>query len=299
MNNMSRSEFITIFSSFMLVSVDDQKPKIPLLSFSTLGCPDWNLSEIINFAAVHDYNGVEIRGIQRELDLPLSKYFNSPTAIKETKKQFSDKGIKITDLGSSCELHHADPVKRQKNLDEGKRFTDLAAKLESPYIRVFPNNLPPDQDRNKTMELISLGLTELGNYAKGSNIKVLMETHGDLTKSDDLEKVMSAVESKNAGLVWDICNMWTITKEPPSVVYNKLKKYIFHTHIKDLIKNGDKDHPTFLGKGEVPIFEAIDLLVKNHYKGYFSFEWEKLWNPEIEAPELAFADYAVAMKKHF
>ena len=52
-------------------------------------------------------------------------------------------------------------------------------------------------------------------------------------------------------------------------------------------------------QGEVPIFEAIDALQKGGYKGYYSFEWEKLWHPEIAAPEIAIADYPVAMKKHF
>ena len=153
-----------------------------------------------------------------------SKYFNSQEAINDTKKQFSDKGIKITDLGASCELHFAAAEKRQKNLDEAKRHTDLAAKLGCPYIRVFPNKLPPDQDRIQTLELISQGLNSLGDYANGSGVRILMETHGDLIHSDDIVKVMSAVESPNTGLVWDIANMWSITKEPPAVVYEKLKK---------------------------------------------------------------------------
>ena len=54
-----------------------------------------------------------------------------------------------------------------------------------------------------------------------------------------------------------------------------------------------------LGQGEVPVFEAIDVLVKDGYKGYYSFEWEKLWHPEIAAPEIALDDYAKVMKKHF
>jgi len=40
------------------------------------------------------------------------------------------------------------------------------------------------------------------------------------------------------------------------------------------------------------------LLAKNNYQGYYSFEWEKLWHPELPAPELALADYSQAMKKH-
>jgi sugar phosphate isomerase/epimerase len=93
--------------------------------------------------------------------------------------------------------------------------------------------------------------------------------------------------------------MWTITKEPPAQVYKKLKKYIRHTHIKDAQLADGKPQYTFLGKGEVPIFEAIDVLIKDGYKGYYSFEWEKLWHPEIEEPEIALADYATVMKEHF
>ena len=50
---------------------------------------------------------------------------------------------------------------------------------------------------------------------------------------------------------------------------------------------------------EAPIFEAIDILAKNDYKGYYSFEWEKMWHPEIEEPEIALADYPKAMREHF
>ena len=110
---------------------------------------------------------------------------------------------------------------------------------------------------------------------------------------------MKAADNPNVGLVWDIANMWSVTKEPPVEVYQKLKKYIHHTHIKDLRMIDGKEHYTLLGKGEVPIFAAIDALMKGGYRGYYSFEWEKLWHPEIEEPAIALADYPEAMKQHF
>ncbi len=93
--------------------------------------------------------------------------------------------------------------------------------------------------------------------------------------------------------------MWTVTKEPPVQMYAKLKKYIRHTHIKDAAMVDGKPQDRFLGKGEVPVFEGIDALLKGGYKGYYSFEWEKLWHPEIEEPETALADYSKVMKKYF
>lgn len=149
------------------------------------------------------------------------------------------------------------------------------------------------------MDLIIKGLLELGDYAKGSNVTVLMETHGDLVRTEDLERVMNSSAHPHVGLVWDVTNMWTITKEPPLQVYVKLKKYIRHTHIKDAKMTNGKVQYQLLGQGEVPIFEAIDALAKGGYNGYYSFEWEKLWHPEIEDPEIALADYPKVMQAHF
>jgi hypothetical protein len=36
----------------------------------------------------------------------------------------------------------------------------------------------------------------------------------------------------------------------------------------------------------------VAVLAKAGYTGYYSFEWEKRWHPEIEDPEVAFPHYA-------
>lgn len=277
----------------------DLKKYKPLLSFSTLGCPDWPFEKIINFAKDNGYDGIEIRNIQRQLDLPKVPEFSSAAKIAATSKFVKDKGIKIINLGASSAMHHSNAVERKKNIDEAKQFINLAEQLNCPYIRVFPNDFPKNQDRQATIELIAQGLLELGDYAKNTSVTVLMESHGQVIKCDDLETIMKNAEHKHVGLVWDIVNMWSITKEPPTEVYQKLKKYIRHTHIKDLTMVNGKEQYTLLGKGETPIFTAIDTLVKDSYKGYFSFEWEKLWHPEIVEPEIALADYPKTMKAHF
>ncbi len=279
-------------------SAFDFKKNKPFLSFSTLGCPDWTFEEIVNFAKDNGYDGIEIRTIQRQMDLPQCAEFSLEN-IASTRKFVKDKGVKIVNLGASSSLHHSNMAERKKNIDEAKQFIDLAKQLNCPYIRVFPNDFPKDQDRNATIDLISKGLLELGDYAKGSQVTVLLESHGQVVKSDDLETIMRAAEHDNVGLIWDIVNMWSVTKEPLVQVYQKLKRYIRHTHIKDLNMVNGKEQYTLLGKGETPIFEAIDVLYKNGYNGYFSFEWEKLWHPEIAEPEIALAHYPITMNEHF
>ncbi|MGV3599787.1 MAG: sugar phosphate isomerase/epimerase family protein [Dyadobacter fermentans] len=271
----------------------------PLFSFSTLACPKWDWATIVKYAADNGYKGIEIRGVLDCMDLPKCEDFNSPANIARSRAMAEEKGLRIVDLGSSASLHMADPAVRAKNLDEAKRFIDLAQQLNCPFVRVFPNDLPKDQEVEKTIELISSGLLELGEYAKKTSVTVLLESHGDVTGKDILAKVMGRAEHKHVGLIWDIFNMWSVTKEPPAEVYRTLKKYIRHTHIKDGILEGGKIRYTQVGKGEGPLREAINVLVKDNYKGYYSFEWEKKWHPEIEDPEIVIPAFPGLMQQYF
>lgn len=295
----SRRDFLktTIAAAGVAAFGFTMKKKGPRLSFSTLGCPRWSLQEIVAAAAENGYEGVEFRGLQGELFLPKRPEFS--TSISDTVAQFADKRIKICGLGSSAALHHADAATRAKNIDEGKQFIDLAHKLSCPNVRIFPNNLPKEQDKQQTLNLITEGLLELAKYAKDANVTVLLETHGDVVYKDDLLQVMQHAEQPNVGLIWDIFNMWSVTGEAPATVFELLKKYIRHTHIKDAVKNGEKYDYTFIGKGIVPLTEAINALKASDYSGYYSFEWEKMWHPEIQEPEDAFPDYPKAMRKYF
>ncbi len=128
-------------------SLDFKKVK-PLLSFSTLGCPNWSFDTILKYAVDNAYDGIEIRGIQKQLDLTKCPEF-SAINIQETKKKIVDNKLKIIDLGSSAELHHANSSKRKTQMDEAKRFIDLAAKLDCPFIRVFPNDCPKTKTKPK------------------------------------------------------------------------------------------------------------------------------------------------------
>jgi sugar phosphate isomerase/epimerase len=262
----------------------------PKLSFSTLACPDWSFDEIINFASAYKYKGIELRGIKKELDLTKVPEL-SATNRANTLRKIKELNLKVVNLGSSATLHFSPGAERDKNIVQGKQFIDLAQELECPYIRVYPNNFLKEREKSATMELIADGLRELGEYAKSTSVKVLIETHGDLVWTADIETLMKMVNLSNVGIVWDFCNMWTISRENVNEIYPRLKPYIHHTHIKDAKLVDNKPQYVFLGKGEVPIIKVIDLLQKDNYKGFYSFEWEKLWHPELPDPELALADY--------
>ena len=294
-----RNASLTIAGMAISGSVFAKKKYSPNLSFSTLGCPSWSFTKIVSAAVEYGFNGIEIRGILKNMDITKSPEFNTPENIASSVKILEDKKLKVICLGASTSLHFADADRRKANLDEAKSLIDLAQKLNCPYIRVFPDKLPKDQDRNVTMDLIMGGLRELGDYAKGSKVSVLMETHGDVVKSDDLSYIMRNTGGPKIGLIWDVSNMWCDTREPVSIVYEKLKKYIKHVHFRDSMFVNGIEKSVLLGQGEVPLREAAQLLKEDNYKGFFSFEWEKRWMPKVENPEIAFPQFAKEIRTYF
>lgn len=271
----------------------------PRLSFSTLGCPDWAFDEILQFAQAHQYQGIEWRGIRRQMDLPSSDAFKDSASRKLSRQKMLEHGLACVNLGSSCTLHYLPGPERMKQLDEGKKYIELAHDLGCPFIRVFPNNFPKGQEKQQTIDLIISGMEELATYASGSGVSVLMETHGDLVYRDDLSMIVKNISGSGAGLIWDPCNMWSVTKEPPAAVFAELKAYIKHVHLKDATGEGDKMTYCLLGKGHIPLADIFRLLQQHHYDGYYSFEWEKLWHPSLPEPALALSDYPIAIQAYF
>jgi sugar phosphate isomerase/epimerase len=271
----------------------------PRLAFSTLGCPDWSLAQILDCAQANDYQGIELRGLQRQLDLPQCPEFNSPAAIASTRKLFKSKGLQVVNLGSSARLHLPEGPDRQRNLADAKRFIDLAQALGCPYVRVFPDDLPEGQDREATLGRIAAGLVELGQYAKKTSVTVLLESHGKVVSIGLLHDLMRRVAHQRVGLIWDVVNMWAATGEPPARVYAQLRLYIRHVHLKDAKLAGGHPQYVLLGEGEAPLTEAIGALRRGNYRGVYSFEWEKMWHPEIAGPEVALPHFAGAIAKYF
>ena len=268
-----------------------ENKKTEKLAFSTLGCPDWRLKQIVDCSVENGYKGFEIRGLAGEMDLPKCPEFNK-TNLPASLRLIKDNDIKIINLGSSVNLHFAQEDKRKSNLDDAKRFIDLAEQLECPFVRVFPDDLPPDQSVEQTLDLIISGLITLGEYAKGSNVTILLESHGKVVYKDMLLKIMAGANHPKVGLIWDFFNMWVVTKESPKEVFDTLGKYIKHVHIKDANLVDGKPAYCLIGQGVAPLREAMDSLNRSNYKGYYSFEWEKKWHPEIQDPEIAFPHFA-------
>lgn len=263
------------------------------LAFSTLACPNWSWDLILDHAVRFGFDGIEIRGIESELDLGRMEPF-LPDQAEETKNKLKKLGLEICCLGTSVSFH--DPNAYDRAIKEGRDSIDVAQRLKVPYIRIFGDKIPDPARRQETIEAIASGFGELVTYAEGTGVTVLIETHGDFSDSDALLEVLERTKGTAKGVIWDINHPYKLAGEPVGETYSKLSKYIMHTHIKDSIGEGYSAKHCLVGQGEVPVQEVVELLKKGGYDGWLSFEFEKRWHPEIEEPEVALPAYVEYMR---
>ena len=279
-----------------IVKAFQKPPRFPL-AFSTLGCPKWPWTRVLEQASALGYAAIEIRGIEGQMDLTKRPEFIG-TRIDQTMKDLQALDLKISDLGASARMHEADPKARAAQLDEGKRFIDLAARLKVPYVRVFGDRVPEGDTKAATIPRVVDGLRTLGEHAKGSGVGVIIESHGDFADSPSLSEILKSVALPNVALLWDAHHTFVLGKEDPAVTYKMLGSYVRHTHLKDSRPEGAERKYVLTGTGNVPVKDTVGVLVRNGYRGYYCYEWEKAWHPEIEEPEVAFPHYAELMRRY-
>jgi len=296
----TRRQFLQLLSTAALSSAlparifaKDPASKIPI-AFSTLGCPAWDWNKILDFAQQHGFSAIELRGLGGNMDLPSNPLF-AADRIEQTKKEIRDHNLRIACVSSSAQMYVEDAAKREKELTDARRFIDLAGTLGAPYVRVFGGKA--DSDKNPvpddaTKKRVAAGLHELGNYAGPHKVQVIIESHDHFTSSATLKDVLQAADSEHVGLLWDAHHTFATSNEEPEVTVKQLGPWIRHTHLKDSVGTGEDRKYVLTGRGTVPVERQIKALQSISYKGFYCFEWEKVWHPDLTDPEIAIADYA-------
>jgi sugar phosphate isomerase/epimerase len=297
MLGITRREFVqysAMAAAALPLQARAKNKRLPI-GFSTLGCPAWDWSKILDFAKHNGFWAVELRGLQGTMDLPSRPEFASGR-VEQSKKEVAARGLRISCVSSSANLHDTDSEKHEAQLADARKFIDLASTLGVPYVRVFGNKVIGDRDA--AVKNVAQSLRSLGEYSGAKRVTVLIESHGDFTASPTLRAVLEAADSPHVALLWDAHHTFVSGKEDPEFTVNQLGKYIRHTHLKDSIRKDNDVQYVLTGRGQVPVKRQVKALAGIGYAGSYSFEWEKVWHPELEEPEIAFPDYARVMREY-
>jgi sugar phosphate isomerase/epimerase len=266
------------------------------LAFSTLGCPRWSLDTIIRAAGVYGFQGIEVRGLQDDLDVTNRSEFTGQASL--FRRQLQDHGVEIACFSSSVALSGPDAASSDTSFDELKRYTQLCVTFGTPFIRIFGGRIG-SVSRAIALDTAAANLLKMADVVRDTRVKILVETHDDWMRADHLKSLMAAVSSEAIGLLWDVNHPFMFLGEAPATTWEQTGPWIHHTHWKDSKRNPRARHgfePCLMGDGLVPHQEIDQVLKNGNYDGYLSLEWEKRWHPEIAEPEVAFPQFVEYMR---
>jgi len=255
-----------------------------LLAFSTLACPSWSIETIIEKAVEFGYEGIEWRGgTQGHVQPEMSR--RAQAALSRIS---ADAGLAALSITTYTSFVSSLVEERKSNIDELKRYSDLAAEIGAPYVRAFLGELPANTTpTDEIYENISDCLRVASAYAATMGVKIAVEPHDDFTRSVVVAPLLNR-DSSHAELrvIWDLGNTFSVGEEPEEG-FNLLKDRLAYVQVKDgwIGESGWQLCP--VGHGDVPLARAFELLLDAGYQGAFSVEWEYVWHPELDPPEIA------------
>ena len=281
------------------------------VAFSTLSCPDWSWDDLLRRGPEYGYDGVEIRLLRRETDLLCLPEFQ-PSQLGLRRRELNEAGFEVCGLASSVRFDYPDANQRREQLAIGRAYVDLAAELRAGFVRVFGDvlgNEPETRGPEAVMRGIAEGLQDLGEYAAQHSVRIVIETHGDYSDTRVVSETLAQVDSQSVGVLWDTHHPWKFQGEELATSWERLCDRVLHTHWKDSVSRiqpqdssagtaaAEQAHAlmsghrhadyVLFGGGEFPAVECMQLLKQSGYQGWYSLEWEKMWHPELEPPEIA------------
>lgn len=253
------------------------------LAFSTLGCPAWDLTQIIAAARDYGYDALEWRGYLADVDLTRAEPF-LPKNIAETRRRLDDAGVASACVSSSG-------VVSEGNTDHVRGHAEIARALGAPLVRVFGGGLGDGETREDALPRLAENLRAFADAAQDAGVQIVLETHDAFSTGAEVAELLAAADHPAARSLWDLHHPFR-QGEAPEETLRHLAPTLAYVHVKD----GANGTYTLMGDGDIPLKEMLALLQNHGYDGPISVEWETRWKPDIPAPEIALPQYAQALK---
>ena len=267
------------------------------LSFTTLACPKWDITKVVDAALASRYDAIDFRGYLGETEVTNSPYFKGDS-LRDIAARVRDAGLAVSCLSSSAAMSAATPEARVKSLDAMKRYADLCGAFGCEQVRIFGGATEGISDPAANAAETLVAANEI---AVAAGIRFVVETHDSWTDSAMLRSALVAAGwPSNIGFLWDTHHPYRVHGEDPMASAQNLRERLWNTHWKDsyALPEGNGAHQLCLpGEGDVPLAAIWKALQSVGYESWITLEWEKKWHPDIAEPEVAIPAFADFIRK--
>ena len=224
---------------------------------------DWDLETIITNLEKAGFEAVELRtGHKHGVETSLGA-----AARQQVAQRFTKSKVRLLSFGSTCEFHSPDETVRRKNIEDGKKFIELAHDTGAWAVKVRPNGLPAAVPRETTINNIGASLRELGDYGARYGVEIWVEVHGkDTQEPPNSAAIMRATKHTNVGLCWN-SNPTDVVNGSVKQSFELLRPWIKNCHINELVSG-------------YPYRELFSLLRQSKYDRYTLCEAQESKEPE-------------------
>lgn len=253
-------------------------------AFMSSSCPDVDFTGMLDLAKQYGYDGLEPRvvwGHAHGIELEAT-----PAQRRAIKEQAAESGIALCCLATSC--RYADPETAAQQVEETRRYIDLAADVGIPRLRVFGGQIPLNRTRQAAIDGLAQALSAVAGQAEARGVTLCLETHDDWCDPAHVAAVMHQVDHPAVAVLWDLMHPVRVAGASMDIAFETLQPWIRHVHFHDGTNSRDNLELRPVGQGFYDHKRALELLTAAGYDGYLSGEWIN-WEPyDVHLPrELA------------
>jgi sugar phosphate isomerase/epimerase len=255
-------------------------------AFSTVACPDWLIANAARAAGEWGYDGLELRTFgSGATEFACDPFLTDPA---KTRAILREHGVEPAILATGVAFD--EPIRppvigfaisdTERTVRAAKECVDLAAQLESPFVRVFGFELPGREKRSRAERRVAERLRLVADACRNTGVRVLVENGGSFSTADQMMELLGRVNDPLVGAEFSpAVSMCAGEDAVEGLRLLEASGRIWAVKLKDKLENG---RPCQIGDGEMRVPETVEVLAERAFSGWVVVEWDRAWIPGLE-----------------
>ena len=174
-------------------------------------------------------------------------------------------------MATGVRMATPDIAERDQQIEDLKRYVDLAGDLGAPYVRTFGGD-HAESDLLLIVDYVADSYRAVMDEAQARSVTVLMETHDRWSASAPVREVVERVGHERCAVLWDLLHPMRML-ERPEVTYQNISGLVRHLHVHDYNYGPDgSSQAVALGSGCYDHEPPLRMLADAAFDGYCSVE---------------------------
>jgi L-ribulose-5-phosphate 3-epimerase len=182
--------------------------------------------------------------------------------------------VSLYSIAARVNLCQATPERQRAEVDNAKKWVDVAVKLGASHVRVFGGAVPKDASQKQAIAWAVEVLKPAAEYAGSKGVVLGIEDDGGLSAT--AEPTLALVRQADSAWVGINLDTGNFPKDGYAQVAMCIP-YAVNVHFKSKITTADG------AREAVDVDRLLGMFVKGGYRGYVSLEYEEN-DPEAGVP---------------